>query len=410
MKTSLFSLMICLFFPLSFVLQACDGSSPASNDKNDPYIPEIHTLEKIELPEASTTLVLASRDIQASSVMKTLNNGVQSRCEALGSLEGASYQELTTHGNLTPCFKNIRRIDHWIYGQYRPDDSSNDVWFITDSVGNVHHLPEAPAQALEFSNVGRIKKLNSRPAYLNQQKNLVSWNFETKEEDTVIPEPVGRWTSIVKSNGEHIFYTNLEGGQRMKPDKSIERLTELDACKLFYPNKSNDLEYVSEMRFKRMLLDADGIITDRAASAVPVAYEAWLGTVGEPMPDSPVISSVDCVLDDGLLLCGEKGYLVNESGEDMVGIDWSENFEVYGDNPNICLSTNYIYFSAGSKLTQIDRDLSAFEHVLTGYDIRDLKCLGDGNLLIKTSDQTFEFDPVNKLRTIIPASISSLVK
>jgi len=395
------------------ILSAC-GSSPAGNDENSTYNPSIHTLEIIEGLDATQTLVLASSDSQASTSRALRNNGVSGRCDELGEVDAGTYRRIPTHGNLNPCFKGIRRWKgNIIYGQYRPDDSSLDVWFITDSSGNVRHLPRAPRKGAGFKNGHIIKEFQGKPAYLDYLSRLVVLDMESGFEETVINDAVGHFVVLTRTDGDHVFYTDLSGGQRKKPDLNVERLTELDAKKFFFEDESGDLAYLENSNyFRRMLVDSGGLITDKVASAVPAAYQDFLdnGQPGDVPPNGPLFngSLEGCSKEGGLMICGTKGFRVDSSG-DLGEINWN-TFQIFGTNPMTCLSRDYIYFSAGDKLTQINSNLLAFEHVITDETIEQLACLESGDLLIKTGSQAYQFDPVNKIKTILPSTVSEFIQ
>jgi hypothetical protein len=404
----------------------CDMGEPAKNDGESGYNPQIHRLEKIEGLSGSKTLVLASTNSQTYPSGKTLNSAVSDRCDELGEISDSLYRKMEHQGNLTPCFKGIRRWKgNIIYGQYRPSDSSQDVWFITDVNGNVHHLPKAPKKGSGFKNEGHIKEFNGKPAYLDYLSRLATFSMENDLEEIIINDPIGRFVVIDKpSDGDHIVYTDLDGGQRRKPSGDTERLGELDMYKSFYKNPSGDLDYIASMRFKRMLFEEDGSISDKTASPVPVAYQEYLDNAapGSVAPLGPVFGGglEGCEMSENLIICGAKGFVVADSSSDLKEINWLD-FEGYGNNQLICLSENYIYYYSEydwiqnnipqyeRNLTQIDRDLSGFEHILTDESIRQLSCLTNGDLLIKTDSQVFEFDPVSKIKTMLPETVTEFV-
>jgi hypothetical protein len=421
MEIAMKNLLIFLIFGL-FLLFGC-SSDPADTNKST-YNPAVHTLEKIEGLDGSKTLVLSAMEPEAlpapqNAMMgdKTINSAIPPQCDEIGEISGGRYQKLPLQGSITPCFKKFRRWrkgGNAVYGQYTPFDSTEDVWFITDEQGKVHHLPGAPSKDNGFKNERMIRKLNGHPVYLNQLRRLVKFNLTTDKEEYVIDDTVavGRFVVIDKpSDGEHIVYTDLTGGQRKKPSDDVDRLAELDTYKFFFKNPSGDLTYIASSYFKRMIFDATGNITDRAASAVPVEFEEWLnGGQGVAMPTGPVFggSLEDCEMSENLMICGVKGFVIKDSTADIEEVNWNV-FEIYGSTPQVCLQETYIYFAAGDKLTKITRDLSSFEHIITGEEINELSCLADGNLLIKTPERTYQFDPVNRITTILPDSISGFV-
>lgn len=420
MKRFLF--LLCLLFSLS----GCGGSEPASGDgANSSYNPEIHTLEKIEGLDGSKTLVLASIDSQVSPSLKTLNNAVSSSCDELGHIQGGLYYQIATQGNLKPCFSEVRRwSSNIIYGKYRPQDDTADVWFITDDEGKVHHLPKAPKKSNGFKNGSLIKKFAGAPAYLDSLSRLVKFDYESGEEIPIINHAVGHFVTLTRNDGDHVFFTNLIGGQRRKPDGVIERLDKLDLRKFFFEDASGDLGYLAHNGyFKRIMVDSTGEIIDDASSGVPVAYNEWINNpqVGSIPPTGPYfIGSMEGSKRSGnLIIHGGKGFMLGGKEKDLREIGWCDfghcgwpgGFDVVQN----CINSNYIYFYAPKKLTQISRNLQNFEHILENmsYDeqIIGLSCLANGNLLVKTLGQTaYVFDPQNKTKTILPGKIQSFIR
>ena len=374
---------IYLFIFLSaFTLMACGLNDSAVDDDSDNYNPIIHTLEKIEGLDGSKTLVLNEVNSTFSSTLRFASNSLAERCEELGEINAGNYVKIPTEGNLTPCFKGVRKWKgNQIYGQYRPDTTADAVWFITDIEGNVHHFRREPLGGSQFKNRGRLREYKGKPAYLNEYRQLTTFDLSSDEEEVVVVSPMSRFVVIDKpTDGEHIVYVNLDDeGQRQRPDESIEGLSEINTYRFFYKNNSGDLGYINSMYFKNMLFDSSGDITDKVASSVPVAYQSWADevVVGSVAPKGPLyIGAIgQCTFDDGLMLCGNKGFLVGDSSTDMREVAWCD-FEHCSQLEAIsCSNEDYIYYFSQSsgginrKLTQITRNLSAlFEHVLEDVD------------------------------------------
>lgn len=407
--------LLLIIFASVFFLSACGTDDPAKEIVDQsPYNPAIHTLEAIILNGAQN---LVLKEVSVGEDGKILTAGVQSRCDELGKLEGVTYSkiEIRGQGSATPCFRNVGKWkDGIIFGQYRFEDSTSDVWFITDSNGKVHHLPKAPIKDRGFKNDKIIREYNGKPAYLNQDHFLTAFDMESDEEETVIETHVGRFLVIHKLNGDHIVYNDLAGGKRRKPDGSIDEINEINTYKTFYTNQSNDLQYIASMRFKNFILDETGDIIERAATAVPVAFQKWMGTIGVAYPNGPIFSSgiENCEKTDDLMLCGDKGFLIPDSSQDVVAINWIQ-FQVAGASPISCLTDDFIYMAAGEKLTKINRDLSAYEHILTGFAIYTLQCPADDNLIIHgLNTATFQYETFQlsgNIRTMITENITSWI-
>lgn len=431
-----------IFLLLIVLLSACNPDDPAEIPGENPppgiYDPAVHTLEQIEL-SGIQTLVLKEVEVDPAQSGKLLNQTTQSgkllnqsifeRCDELGTLDNAVYAKIPVHGNQTPCFKNVHFWDGapgTIFGQYRPSDSSLDVWFITDAAGKVHHLPKAPKKDAGFKNDKKIRKYKDKPVYLTQEDFLATFDMTADREETVIASRVGRFIVISKNNGDHIVYTDLTGGKIRRPDGSVEDLSIIDSSTGrfpvnltggFYKNQSDDIGYTSLIGCKNLTFDTTGDILETEASAVPVAYQEWLGTIGVPPPGCPYRFMAGgtgaCERDDNLLLCGAEGFLLADSSQDIKGINWQE-FGISGGNPAACLTESFIWYAAGDSLTKINRDLSASEEALTGFNIYTLQCLDDNNLIIhglNTVSSNYEtFQLTGNIRTMITENISEFIK
>jgi hypothetical protein len=417
MKKILVFLSICLF-----LLIGCSGSDPASEQSAGnpnapaPYNPDIHILQSIALPVSQ---ILALKEREEATEARTINS-INERCDELGQLDGVSYSKLETLGkdnaSLVPCFKNVEFWkDSIIYGQYRPDNTTDSVWFITDQLGGVHHLPNTPKKGLGFKNNKRIRQYKGKPVYLNTESHLTAFNIETDEEETIINTPVGHFVVIPKNNGEHIVYNDLAGGKIKRPDGQIDNISEINTYKFFYKNKSNDLTYVQSSYFNNMIFDATGSIIERAATGVPEAFQDWLGQTDTPLPRGPVLLSAmsECDKTDNLLICGNRGFWTGDSSRDIKEINWSADFGIGGANPKTCLTDGFIYYAAGEVLSKINRDLSASEDILTGFEIQVLKCPADNNLIIHALNKdNFEYEIFQlngNLRTMITEDISYFI-
>lgn len=435
--------MKILMIILAALMLSCDGSDPASSE-DSAYNSNIHLLSNINLDEADT-LALKNR-VTPSPVSAGVPSqapseaGINDRCSELGKLEGVNYTELVTEnngnnqGSFTPCFKNIRFWQEgMIYGQYRPIDSSNDVWFITDDNGDVHHIPNGLKKDSGFKNDHLIRQYKGKPMYLNPEGILTSFNTDNDTEEIIINEQIGRFVVIPKDNGEHIAYHDLNGGKIRRPDDSIEEIPEVNTFKFYYRNSSNDLGYVSTMKFRNMIFDATGNILDRAKVSNPVAYQYWVDNleVGSTPPQEALISgSIQaCELSDNLMLCEfnlyVKGYIIPDSSQDIQEINWCSFGHCSGLTPTSCTNSEYIYYYSSNnnqapspptrQLTQISRDLSGFEHLLTNIEVTALTCLEDGKLLIKglnmdsEQQEVFHFDTFTKVKTMITEEITEFI-
>lgn len=413
---------------VTLLLVACSDSDPADDSRQSGYDPAVHTLQSVIL-DGAQTLALKERESQQQPLHST--QGIAERCDELGKLEGVIYSQLETKGqggNITPCFKNIQFWDsQTIYGQYRPDNSGDSVWFITDPTGKVHHFPNAPKKGLGFKNSKRIGQYQGKPLFLNPHSYLATLNMETDEEETLINTPVGGFVVIPKNNGEHIVYKDLSGGKLRRPNGSAESVPEINNYNFYYKNSSGDLTYrgtggVAGGGFHNMILDATGNILERAAPSVPVALQAYYdeSPIGVPPPSNPGYSGSmeTCERSDNLMICesaysGVKGFLLADSSQDIKEINWNQ-FGLYGDNPRACLTENFIYIAIGNQITRINKDLSAFEPVLTDFQTYTLTCLGDNNLIMhgfnEINYQYETFQLTGNIRTMITENISAFIR
>lgn len=415
---------LLLFLIAAIMLPACGDYNSAEGGKQI-YNPDIHTLEKIEGLEGSKTLVLLSNGTQTSVNIEMRINGATERCMELGDVTAGVYRRLETTGGVIPCFSEIRRWRNRsgiIYGKYRPNDSSNDVWFITDAEGSVHHLPSAPVRGSGFKNSHIIKAVNGKAAYLDSYRRLVILRTEDNEEEILLSNPVSRFVVLSKNDGDHIFYTGLYGGYRKKPDLEVERISEIDSRLFFFRDRDNDIGYIDyNGYFKRIEVSNDGAITARNASAVPVAYDNWINnpTPGEPMPIGAGFegSMENCNRSENVVVCGWKGFALGGRSIDLQEIDWCDfDHCSWEGEAKSCVNDQFIYFySPGnsyyqSRLTQISRDFNSFEHIIVNENISDLMCIENSDLLIKTSSQVYQFNPADKIKTILPSSITEFIQ
>lgn len=404
---------------VTLILSACSGSDPADESS---YDPAVHTLQSVIL-DGAQTLALKERESQRQTLRST--QGIAERCDELGKFEGVNYSKLETtgkSGSITPCFKNIQFWDsQTIYGQYRPDNSTDSVWFITDATGKVHHFPNPPKRGTGFKNAKKVRQYQGKPIFLSSTGYLATLNMETDQEETLINTPVGGFVVIPKNNGEHIVYKDLSGGKIRRPDGSVESVPEINTYNFYYKNLSDDLTYNSVRGFKNMILDATGNILEREASSVPVALQAYYdeSPIGVPPPGNPGYSGSmeTCDRSGNLLICESayvKGFLLADSSQDMMEINWFADFQIYGDNPQVCLTESFIYISAGNKITRINKDLSASEPVFTDFQTYTLTCLGDNNLIMhgfnEINFQYETFQLTGNIRTMITENISTFIR
>lgn len=418
MKNLFFLLCLAVF------LSAC-GTNPAdtelkkiSLDPTNDAAPIVQMLESVEISHAET-LVLKKVEVE-SNQSRTPRQSVWERCDELGTLDNAVYNKIPLQGNQTPCFKNVH---FWqpgmIFGQYSPSDSSPDVWFITDSNGKVHHLPKAPKKDRGFKNDKIIRKYKGKPVYLTQEDFLTGFDMSSDEEEIVIESRVGRYVILPKNNGDHIVYTDLVGGKIKRPDGSVDEILYVDLSGSFYKNPGNDIGYTSSLGFLNIIFDATGDILEKQASAVPVELQEYFdgpiesGSVPPKGPTRPAWGLTDCERDENFILCGDRGFMLADSSQDIKEIDWYE-LGVSGANPEACLTDNFIYYAAGETLHKINKDLSASEEILTDFSVYTLQCLNDDNLIIhglNAANSQYETFQLNgNIRTMITEDIAQFIR
>lgn len=436
---------ILIILSMIWILSGCGGSSPAG-DTNSVGISLAVAIENIDLNGANVLALIETESGASNSPSSNSPsfNGISTqsiseRCDELGRLDGVIYSglEIINRGgaNITPCFSNVHYLTgDSIYGQYRPDVDGFYVSFITDSNGKVHHLQKHPRKTTGFKSDKLIRQYKGKPLYLNSDSFLTSLNLVTGEEEEIINNPVGHFVILNKNNGENIIYHDLGGGHVIRPNGGIEDIPEINSSRFYYKNGSEDLGYVSTMKFRNMIFNADGSINDNTGipamySAIPVAYEAFItdasGSLPNPINTAPVIgtSMVTCERSENLLICDGnylKAYVIARSDEDIEEINWCDYEHCNQSKTLMCVNNNYIYFYSSNivdswRLTQINRDLSSFEHIITNIDIDKLTCLSDGKLLISGQNidtavnENFHFDPVSKIKTMITEPISDFI-
>lgn len=417
------------FFIAAAVMLAasCDDSSPAGSDPAQ-YNPTVHKLEKIELNGAET-LALSPADTPVYSGFKIAS---QPSCDDLGELKGAIYERLGfIPGNteFTPCFKNVGFWkDGAIFGQYRPADSSLDVWFVTDEAGNVHHLPGMPYKDSGFKNGKRIRLYKDKPVYLTPEKRLATFDMSTDEETELTDYAVWRYAVLRRVDGDHLVYQDIDGaGKRIRPTGATEALGAINNASIFYANESQDLEYNAGMYLKRIVFSQEGEIVSDASTVVPVAYAEWLnGAIGEPMPTGPIFSSSmgSCEKLENIMICGGKGYVIADSSADMREVNWCDfgHCGILAETQTSCINNNDIFFYSqntpaygeGQKITKINRTLTDYLNIFTNVIISELACSDDGGILVKgyniDTENGEEFHYKNSIKTFLTAPVSEFIR
>lgn len=428
-----------IFICLAALLAAC-GADPASTTDIVEIFPEPDPTGDISAPSflesveigAAQTLVLKKVELQPN-LSRTLKQSVAERCDELGTLDNAVYNKIPLQGNQTPCFKNVHFWDPgMIYGQYKPSDSSPDVWFITDANGKVHHLKKPPKKDRGFKNDKIIRKYQGKPIFLTQDDFLAVFDMSTDQEENLIESRVGRYVILPKENGDHIVYTDLVGGKILRPDGSLVDLSqgEFNAYGIrgivnldnnFFMNPSGDLTYsAGYSEFTNMIFDATGGIMETHASAVPIALQEWMDNpiIGESRPGAPGFGLQGCERDGNFLLCeafsgGPQGFLLADSSQDVKMIDWWD-LGISGTNSTACMTDGFIYYGAGGKLHKISKDLSASEEILTDFSVYTLQCPGDDKLIIhgfNTANSQYETFQLNgNIRTMIRENIAQFIR
>lgn len=416
-----------IFICLAALLAAC-GVDPADTDivKITPEPDSTNDASAVSAPSflesveigAAQTLVLKKVELQPN-LSRTTKQSVAERCDELGTLDNAVYNKIPLQGNQTPCFKNVHFWDPgMIYGQYRPSDTSPDVWFITGANGKVHHLPGVPKKDRGFKNDKIIRKYQGKPTYLTQDDFLAVFDMSTDQEENLIESRVGRFVVIPKINGDHIFYTDLMGGKRRRPDGSIDEIPELNETKSFYRNPSNDLGYTTWSRFKNFLLDASGDVFKPTFDASGNVLPTWLRGLPRASPvaadGGPYPSPLSlCEKDENLLICEDRGFVLADSSQDLKEINWQE-LGISGDNSTACLMDGFIYYAAGSSIHKIVKDLSASEEILTDFSVYTLQCPADNQLIIhglNVANSQYETFQLNgNIRTMITEDIAQFIR
>ncbi len=412
-----------LFMLFGIMLFGC-GGSPADTPSTFPDS-NSGVLSSIELGGAKT-LALASEEPSTSPALRSASL----ECKKLGKLRGAIYSELgtqSTGGDIAPCFSDVA---FWksgaIYGQYRPADSTMDIWFVTDAEGNVFHLPEPPRKGHGFKNDKLVRTFEGNPIYLGQDGSLKSLNLEDaeEEEETILRGAYKRFEILDRPDGEHLIYVDWDGaGKRMKPDDSIENINEIESTGFFVANSSQDLLYKEiNGELKTVIFDASGGIIDSARSSRAASWEDFKNNpaAGKTPPTEIVIAhSIDnCEKDDDLMMCGGRGFLLADSSRDMQEINWCDFGHCAQYKTAGCLSGDFIYFySKGTvtdNLSKISRDLSGDETILQNFEVEEIACGDDGGLLIRGhnidtgADENFHLK--DNTKTFLTKKISKIIR
>lgn len=417
--------------------QATDGESTAGSDVDssgdtdnsdvtvsnddpvtDPDVPEVVVVEipKNELLTHVDTagikaLALKPREFQSNNYasksdrMMSIIGGDD--CHELGSLDGDTYNEIVTEGSV-PCFSNVEMVDGFVYANYYLYDATEspalmylsetpiDFSIIIDASGDVHHLPGQPKKRNSFKNVKMIKSHNGKPTYINKDSKLVWFDLSTDTEIVMIGEAITNFSIKNKSDGDHYIIDSTTGVKRIKPDQSEEMLTELTPGN--YHDIGGSIQYISGGKFKRMIFDDDGNITDRVGRSDPETFQAWIiaGAGGGAMPNGVLFGgSISGCTDEAIgsqriMICNGKAFRVSSVENDLKQINWCD-YGHCGLNSWLtiknCSSQDYLFFygedTLGRKrLTWINDLTSEFRDILDTHQITDLECISDSELAV----------------------------
>jgi len=299
---------------------------------------------------------------------------------------------------------------------------------ITDSLGNVHHLPGHPIKPGGFKNRKKVIPHNGNPTYINHENKLVKYDFETGTEIIKIDQSITNFSIKSYSGGDHFIIDATSGVKRIKPDQSEEILTELTPGN--YHDIGVSIQYLSGGKFRRMIFDADGNITDRVGRSDPVTFQEWIISGIGGMPTGVLFGgSVSGCTDEMLgsqriMICNGKALRVGGVDEDLEEINWID----YGHSslnswltPRMCANGQSLYFYAesdfqGNRLTWINDLTGEFRDILDTHQITDLECISNSEVaIIGTIGESIEAlsitgsDTVSPVITIIDSQITDII-
>ena len=402
-----------------------NGDTNSDNgDSTDDSTPPVIVVE-VPRNELLTTVNIGDAKALALSPRNAPNNssaslfgrmlsiiGVIDECQQIGVLEGDVFTAIATEGSV-PCFSEVEMMEGGlVFAKYHLDDISEspalamysvagdvELPIIIDASGDVHHLPGTPKRRNSFKNVKMVKIHDGKPYYINSSDRLVRFDTTSDTEIVMVNESITNFSIKEYSGGRHYVVDSTSGVKRIKPNLSEDMLPEMSPGN--YHEIGNSFQYLSGGKFKRMIIDADGVITDRVGRSDPEEFLYWIvngvqtsGTTA--MPNGVLFGGSisgctdEAVGDQRIMICNGKAFRVKGDDEDLEEINWIG----YG-HPNFnswltirsCASQNYLYFysesdSMGNRLTWINDLTGEFRDILSTHQITDLECISDSEIAV----------------------------
>jgi hypothetical protein len=418
-------LYIAVLAIITLYSMSCGNSNPAETETTTPTS-QTTPIEQLATISLDSAAILALKPLAASTDQKQ-TQAASNDCNELGKMNGSHFQSIQTTGVKNLCFRGVGFYAHnKIYGSYASGGSER--WFITDSNGKVHHLPEKPKTRRGFKNDKLIKEYKGKPAYVTNNGHIVTFDLSTDTEEIVFEafdnKPVREFVVLPKSDGDHLIFDTNEGVKRQKPDGSREDMTELNyASQPSYFKNGGSLYYVSPWGGKYFVLDGEGLIIDGAAEGAPVEFDTWLRTTDTPKPKAPNIDTDDCqrltLPGKSIMICNScptclnpqtynKIYRVPAIDKDIETVDLWAEYNGYNDNYTQACGGEVLFFLGGDKLTVFD-DIGKTSQVATDqYQINKLWCVSDSEVFFEgrdISDDSIKTVKVIDANTDAPAFI-----
>lgn len=476
--------VVAIFIAIFILFPACDGLSPADLGSDDnPEIRDSRTLKKITLPTTDSQIILRKLTQETLPTQKQLSTAIPwtppeppvalnpdeaydpdsiytpdpnyKDCYEIGVMDGVNYNRLDTEGDFTACFKNVNTWQgNQLYGEYRRLDVTSDCWhfFITDEAGAVHYLPlkiedtsepgyyfcesTKPKKDGGFANEKLIRPYDGKPAYLRENNQLVYYDLAANEEVVIVECPVSRFLVMPQSDGDHMVYTGLYGGKRIKPDGSVDDIPEISARQFFYRIPGGDMGYMRahDQSIRNMWWDGDGNIDLPDITLTTSQGEVWtwdsrvvppiMQTITEHIeaplgvwPEIKIYNSMPYLNRLGDFIVGAEIQLTDRT-TDIKTVKWCNDLGICGGPHHIALINYFLYAAStapidndpsntSNKLYQVNKDLSEVVMLIDRFQVSQMSAM-DNELLLITGynlttgqNETFYFNPQTRVKTII---------
>ena len=435
------------------------GTTVDNGDSTDDSTPPVIVVE-VPRNELLTTVNIGDAKALALSPRNAPNNssaslfgrmlsiiGVVDDCQQIGILEGDVFTAIATEGSI-PCFSEVEMMEGGlVFAKYHLDDISEspalamysqsgdvELPIIIDASGDVHHLPGTPKRKKSFKNVKMIDvHSDGKPYYINSSNRLVRFDITSDTEVEMVNGSITNFSIKEYSNGRHYVVDSTSGVKRIRPDGSEDMLSEMTTGN-YHTIGDNSFQYISGGKFKRMIINSDGIITDRVGRSDPEEFAFWLtngvqtnGSTAMPREISFLGSVTNCIgnllSEKNTMMCMEGLFKSQSEYYDAQKID--RNIFGYGDQNLLrqlsCASDNRIYYYAESKTGESKLvSIAGFSTANIDLDIQhklsDLECISDSEIaVIGTIGELTETlsitgaDTLSPVITVIDSQITDVI-